>query len=123
MNRRVAGLLALAGLFALASCTVGPKYSKPSVPMTPAFKEPPPASFKENGNWKAAQPEDSTLRGKWWEIFNDPHLNGLEEQLDPSNLDLKVAEARFRQARAAVRFNRSSLYPTVSTQPLSLIHI
>ncbi|MGA8595622.1 MAG: efflux transporter outer membrane subunit [Bryobacteraceae bacterium] len=117
MNRRVAGLLALAGLFALASCTVGPKYSKPSVPMTPAFKEPPPANFKESGNWKAAQPEDSTLRGKWWEIFNDPHLNELEEQLDPSNLDLKVAEARFRQARAAVRFNRSSLYPTISTQP------
>jgi NodT family efflux transporter outer membrane factor (OMF) lipoprotein len=117
MNRLVTGLPVVAGLLALASCTVGPKYSKPPVPMTPAFKEPPPANFKGSGNWKPAQPDDSTLRGKWWEIFNDPELNALEEQLDPSNLDLKVAEARFRQARAAVRFNRAAQYPTISTAP------
>jgi NodT family efflux transporter outer membrane factor (OMF) lipoprotein len=41
----------------------------------------------------------------------------LEEQLTASNQDLKVAEARFRQARAMIRFNRSEEFPTISTSP------
>jgi NodT family efflux transporter outer membrane factor (OMF) lipoprotein len=57
------------------------------------------------------------LRGKWWEIFGDPQLNALEEELTISNQDLKVAEARFRQARAMIRFNRSAEFPTISTSP------
>jgi len=101
----------------LASCTGGPKYGKPSVPMTPAYKEPPPDSFKEGGAWKGAQPRDQMLRGNWWEMFGDPQLNALEEQLTISNQDLKAAEARFREARALIRFNRASEFPTISTGP------
>ena len=101
----------------LGGCMVGPKYVKPTVPMAPAFKEQPPQSFKESDGWKPAQPGDQTLRGKWWEIFGDPQLNALEEELTPSNQDLKVAEARFRQARAMIRFNRSVEFPTISTSP------
>src|SRR6202041_4112366 len=41
----------------------------------------------------------------------------LEEQLTVSNQDLKVSEARFRQARAMIRFNRSAEFPTISTSP------
>jgi len=41
-----------------------------------------PTQFKENEGWTVAQPADSKLHGKWWEIFNDPELNALEEQLD-----------------------------------------
>jgi NodT family efflux transporter outer membrane factor (OMF) lipoprotein len=101
----------------LGGCMVGPKYVKPSVPMAPAFKEPPPQSFKESDGWKPAQPGDQALRGKWWEIFGDPQLNELEEEVTQSNQDLKVAEARFRQARAMIRFNRSAEFPTISTSP------
>jgi NodT family efflux transporter outer membrane factor (OMF) lipoprotein len=104
-------------VLSLASCTVGPKYATPSVPTVPAFKEQPPDSFKESNGWKPAQPADQKLRGKWWEIFGDRQLNALEEQVDPANQDLKAAEARFREARAAIRFNRSSEYPTISTNP------
>jgi NodT family efflux transporter outer membrane factor (OMF) lipoprotein len=96
---------------------VGPKYVKPTVPMAPAFKEQPPQSFKENDGWKPAQPGDQALRGKWWETFGDPQLNELEEEVTQSNQDLKVAEARFRQARATIRFNRSAEFPTISTSP------
>jgi hypothetical protein len=92
----------------LSGCMVGPKYVKPTVPMAPAFKEQPPESFKEVDGWKPAQPGDQTLRGKWWEIFGDSQLNALEEELTVSNQDLKVSEARFRQARAMIRFNRSA---------------
>jgi NodT family efflux transporter outer membrane factor (OMF) lipoprotein len=96
---------------------VGPKYVKPTAPTAPGFKEQPPESFKESDGWKTAQPGDQALRGKWWETFGDPQLNALEEEVTVSNQDLKVAEARFRQARAMIRFNRSAEFPTISTSP------
>jgi NodT family efflux transporter outer membrane factor (OMF) lipoprotein len=96
---------------------VGPKYVKPTAPVAPAFKEQPPESFKGSDGWKPAQPSDQALRGKWWEIFGDPQLNALEEEVTLSNQDLKVSEARFRQARAMIRFNRSAEFPTISTSP------
>ena len=101
----------------LSGCMVGPKYVKPTAPMAPGFKEQPPESFKESDGWKTAQPHDQALRGNWWEIFGDPQLNALEEEVTLSNQDLKVAEARFRQARAMIRFNRSAEFPTISTSP------
>jgi NodT family efflux transporter outer membrane factor (OMF) lipoprotein len=116
MNPRV-GLLCVAMAVLLASCTVGPKYTKPSVPAAPAYSEQPPASFKEMNSWQAAQPSDSQIRGSWWELFGDPELNALEEQVPLANQTLKIAEANFRQARAFIKFNQSQLYPTVSVAP------
>jgi NodT family efflux transporter outer membrane factor (OMF) lipoprotein len=113
MNRKSA-FAAVAMAMLLASCTVGPKYSKPLVPSTPAYSEQPPLSYTEAQGWKNANPSDNVLRGKWWEIFGDADLNVLEEQVAPANQSLKVAEANFRQARAQIQFNRSNLYPTVS---------
>ena len=101
----------------LSGCMVGPKYVKPTVATAPAFKEQPPESFKEVDGWKPAQPDDQTFRGNWWEIFSDPQLNALEEELTVSNQNLKVSEARFRQARSMIRFNRSQEFPTISTLP------
>jgi len=56
--------LACLAFLALSGCMVGPKYTAPSAPLTPAFKEPGPASFKEMAGWKTAQPGDQTIRGK-----------------------------------------------------------
>jgi len=89
-----------------AGCMVGPDYSKPSVPMT--------AAYKEDHGWKLAQPRDDIPRGKWWEIFGDPQLNALEEQVSVANQNVKVAEAHFRQARALIGFARAGLFPTVT---------
>jgi NodT family efflux transporter outer membrane factor (OMF) lipoprotein len=117
VNRQCAfAIVCFISLF-LGGCTVGPKYVKPTVPMAPGFKEQPPESFKESDGWKTAQPRDQALRGNWWEIFGDPQLNALEEEVTLSNQDLKVAAARFRQARAMIRFNRSAEFPTISTSP------
>ncbi len=85
--------------------------------MTLAYKEEAPDSFKELNQWQPAHPADQTSRGNWWAIFGDPDLNKLEEQVAGSNQNLKVAEARFREARAAIRFNRASQFPTISTAP------
>src|SRR5271169_3777569 len=92
-------------------CTVGPKYVRPTPPA------PIPATFKEAEGWKPVQPSEQTLRGNWWELFGDPQLNTLEEQVNISNQDLKAAEARLRQARALIRVNRASESPTISTAP------
>ncbi len=96
---------------------VGPKYSKPPVPVAPAFSEEPPTSFTESAGWKQAQPADTTLRADWWQLFGNAELNGLEAQIDPSNQNLKAAEARFREARSMIQLNRANLYPTISTAP------
>jgi NodT family efflux transporter outer membrane factor (OMF) lipoprotein len=105
-------------LLFLAGCEVGPKYVKADAPTTPAYKEAPPESFKEADNqWKPAQPGDQTLKGNWWEVFGDAQLNSLEEQLTISNQDLKVAEARLREARAVVKYNRAAQFPTISVGP------
>ena len=105
-------IIALAGVLLLSSgCMVGPKYHTPTAPIAAAFKEPPPAG------WKEAQPNDGLLRGKWWEIYNDPQLNALEEQVSISNQNVLAAEAQFREAKAAVRIARSALFPTVSAAP------
>jgi len=73
-----------------------------------------PAAYKEVGNWKPAQPNDQNLGGEWWKIFQDPQLDALELQVNVSNQNLKAAEAQFRQARAALRYNRADYYPTVT---------
>jgi NodT family efflux transporter outer membrane factor (OMF) lipoprotein len=101
----------------LAGCMVGPKYQRPPVPVAPAFKEPPPESFKESDEWKRAHPDAEALRGNWWEMFGDAQLNTLEEQVTSSNQNLKMAEARFRQARTMVRYNRASEFPTIGVDP------
>ena len=100
-----------AALLVAASCAVGPKYRVPTAPMTPNFKEPPPAG------WKEAQPQDDKIRGNWWEMFCDPQLNALEEQVNISNQNIAVAEANFREARAAIKVARADLFPTLTVNP------
>jgi NodT family efflux transporter outer membrane factor (OMF) lipoprotein len=91
----------------LGACRVGPNYSRPSAPLSAKFKEPPPAG------WKEAEPGGAFLPAKWWEIYKDPVLNALEEQVSISNQNVLLAEAQYREAKAAAREARSALFPTV----------
>jgi NodT family efflux transporter outer membrane factor (OMF) lipoprotein len=109
-TRGLVSLAAMAGALAwFAGCSVGPDYVRP-----PAET---PASYKENTGWKVAQPRDELPRGKWWEIYNDPRLNSLEEQVDISNQNIVAAEANFRQALALIRVARGAYFPTVTGGP------
>ncbi len=101
----------------LSGCTVGPKYARPSAPLTPEFKESGPTTFKEMDGWKAAQPSDAEIRGNWWELFADSQLNALETQVDGANQTLKQAEANFRAARSAIGVSRSARAPSISVGP------
>ena len=98
--------LAAALCVMLAACAVGPDYVRPAAPV--------PEAYKEMGDWKVAQPGDTTIRGKWWSIFNDPQLNDLEEQVNISNQTVLAAEAQYRQAIALVQVARASYFPTVA---------
>src|SRR5580658_2950188 len=109
--KRLIVILGAFSMMLLAGCTVGPKYTRPNVPNAPVD------AFKETDGWKPAQPSDQFLRGNWWEMFGDPELNTLETQLTVSNQDLKMANARFVEARAMVHFNRAAQFPTISTAP------
>jgi NodT family efflux transporter outer membrane factor (OMF) lipoprotein len=111
--------LAGAAAFLLGGCMVGPKYVKPSVPLAPEYKEANPDAYKENANWHVAQPADAVTRGEWWKVFGDAELNTLEPQVAANNQNLKAADARFREARALIRFNHASLFPTVGTAPFA----
>ncbi|HEV2116077.1 MAG TPA: hypothetical protein VGR48_08645, partial [Terriglobales bacterium] len=71
------------GLLIAAGCTVGPRYSRPTAPVPPVYKE--------SGAWKQAQSSEQALGGDWWLIFNDPQLNALEQQVNISNQNLKAA--------------------------------
>ena len=108
---------ALCLLFFASSCRVGPEYKRPPAAAPPAYKELPPAGSPQASEWAPAQPSDALARGKWWEIYNDPELNALEEQVSLSNQNLMAAEAQFREAKLAVRIARSNLYPTISAAP------
>ena len=103
-------LLNCSSLFAaallLAGCTVGPNYHRPTAPGAPAFKEsavPIPPPNPPNGGWKQVAPNDSAIRPNWWEIYQDPELNKLEQQVAGSNQTLKASYEQYMQARAAIQ--------------------
>jgi NodT family efflux transporter outer membrane factor (OMF) lipoprotein len=103
--------LTLALCAVLGSCSFAPKYSRPNSP-TPS-----PAAFKEDADWKQAQPADAVNRGDWWSIFQDPMLDALETRVTSSNQDIKAAFARLQQARAQTRIARSAYFPTLTANP------
>jgi NodT family efflux transporter outer membrane factor (OMF) lipoprotein len=109
VHKIVTGSICVLSMLLVAGCTVGPKYHTPTAETPPAYKE--------VGDWKPAQPNDQNLGGNWWEVFQDPQLNALEQQVNVSNQNLKVAEAQYTQARALLRYFRADYFPTVTTAP------
>ncbi len=93
-------------LAAVAGCAVGPDYHRPAMAT--------PTAFKELAGWKAATPNDAAARAAWWEIFQDPLLNGLETQVAVSNQTLAQAAANYQIARQLARADRTTFLPTIS---------
>ena len=50
---------------------------------------------------------------QWWTIFGDPKLNSLIERAVQANLDLQIAEARIREARAQRLVVAAAAYPEI----------
>jgi NodT family efflux transporter outer membrane factor (OMF) lipoprotein len=107
-------------MIVLAGCKpVGPNYNKPGFTAPTAYKEtgapsvvPPPNPV--DGSWKPASPSDGMLRGKWWEVYNDPQLNKLEERIATNNQQLKQAMENYLAVRDQITVVRAGLFPTLS---------
>lgn len=99
-------------------CTLGPKYHRPTTPTpaAPIYKES-TVNFQDAPGWKVASPQEAMLRGKWWEIFNDPELNALEEQVNINNQNIKEFFENLMVARAEIREARAQYWPTITTNP------
>ena len=106
MNKLLHLSVVMIGLVMLFGCAAGPDYKRPPVPV--------PVEFKELKGWKEAQPRDDKIKTQWWEVFGDPLLNSLEEQVSISNQSLAQAEAQYRQARALVQGARANYFPVIS---------
>ncbi len=109
--------VALLGACVFTGCNFAPSYKRPATPNPGAFKELTPVTEKQVDGWKTAQPNDTALRGKWWEMFNDPQLNALEEQVDITNQTVAAALDNFLAARAIVKQNRAQYFPGITADP------
>jgi len=58
---------------------------------------------------------DSETLAQWWRSLNDSILSSLEERAVKGNLDLKIAQARIREARALRGISKADLFPTIDT--------
>ncbi|HEX6734475.1 MAG TPA: efflux transporter outer membrane subunit [Azonexus sp.] len=103
---------ALLASLVLAGCSLAPTYQRPAAAIPAAYKEAAPAPAA-GAPWKLAQPADAAARGDWWQVFNDPMLNDLEQQALAANQSLRAAAARLGQARALERNARAALFPQV----------
>lgn len=111
-------VIALGSLALLSGCRLGPPYHPPAAPAAtaPNYKES-PVNFQDAEGWKVASPQDAMLRGNWWEVFNEPELNTLEEQLNVDNQNIKVSFEQYMSARATIAEARSQFWPQISVGP------
>ncbi len=120
--RRTLVIIPALAALCLGGCRVGPLYTRPAATAQvppPVYKESPTQFADATGDaaWKVAQPGDAMLRGKWWEVYQEPELNALEDRLEVDNQNIKVAFENFMAARALIAEARAQLYPSVGTAP------
>jgi NodT family efflux transporter outer membrane factor (OMF) lipoprotein len=119
-NRIATPLLAGASLLLalVAGCNVGPRYHAPAPPTITAsnYKES-TVNFHDTDGWKVASPQDAMIRGNWWEVFHEPELNTLEDQLNNNNQNIKVSFENYMAARAEIAEARSQYWPTITANP------
>ncbi len=100
-------MVAVVSVSALAGCNLAPHYQVPTSTSLTAY-------FKGAPGWVVAQPADAVAKGEWWHLFNDPALDALEARVVITNQNVAAARAAYDQARALVRQDRATLFPTVS---------
>ncbi len=105
------------GILLLGGCAVGPDYHRPDAPVPTAFKE--AGGLPGSIAWQPAQPKDGTPgnKGKWWEVYHDPVLNALEEQVAISNQNVLYYDALYREAKATIGVARAAGMPNLTASP------
>jgi len=99
----VASCSVVAGLLFLCGCAVGPNYHAP--------KTKAPAQWNES--LAGGETNSAITTTEWWTNFNDSELDSLVGRAVRSNLDLRIAQARVREARAQYGIASADLWPTL----------
>jgi NodT family efflux transporter outer membrane factor (OMF) lipoprotein len=105
---RSVSCICLSSTLLIAGCTQVPAYQRPSSSL--------PQGFKEEPGWRPAAPADGKRRAEWWTWLGDTELDALQGRVLVSNQNLAAATAAYDQARAAVREQRSALFPSLDLQ-------
>ena len=106
--RRIARMGAVC--LVVAGCAVGPDYQRPQTEVPSAWEGVTPPIPSETSVANA----NPVVLVEWWKAFDDPTLSSLVERAVAANLDIRLAEARIRQARAARGVAAAGLWPTVN---------
>lgn len=88
----------------LSGCAVGPDYHAPQTSLAPGYQE---KLTVTNGQTNARLDQ-------WWQLFHDAELNSLIREATLSNYDIRIAQARVREARAQTGIARSTLLPSAN---------
>lgn len=96
-------------MLVLSGCMLGPDYVRPEQELPGVYQH-------AMEGWKTAAPGQTDSSGDWWQLYQDPELAGLLEQLEQGNQNLAAAEAAWREARAALGGSRSALYPSLGVE-------
>lgn len=102
---RLAVWICISVLMLHTGCRVGSKYNPPVIDSPQEWK---------NGT---AEPSDACYADYWWEVFDDPLLNSLEQEVLSKNYDLKLAFNRIQEARGLMNAAKSDLYPKLFLNP------
>ncbi|MGB7129896.1 MAG: efflux transporter outer membrane subunit [Candidatus Sulfotelmatobacter sp.] len=112
--------LSLAGL---SACAVGPNYKRPAADVpgmyrgsTDGASANPDTTSQRAQSGPAAAEHASTSLGdeKWWEVFQDPQLQGLIRTALKNNYDVRIAATRVLGAQAQLGITRADQLPSLS---------
>jgi NodT family efflux transporter outer membrane factor (OMF) lipoprotein len=98
--------MAFAACLLLSACNLAPDYEVPKIEQ--------PAAFKETGPWIESTEQSALPRERWWTLYDDPVLNGLEDRIETANPTLAQAVARYDAARGYLEQAQSSTLPTLA---------
>ena len=108
MRLNMKTLLTLTLALLVAGCKVGPNYRTPQSAI--------PAGFSGAARAGSLTNDPSVPLAEWWTVFNDAQLTTLIRSAAASNLDVRIAEARVREARAQRGVTHSGLFPQVGSR-------
>jgi len=114
--KRMTTLLLL--MLLTCGCAVGPNYRRPKVDVPAAYGGAPsldPAQAQQSASHPAPQPSEVCFGDqKWWEVFQDPELQGLIRTAIQNNYDVRIAAARILEAQAQLGITRADQLPTIA---------
>ncbi|BAU39629.1 secretion system type I outer membrane efflux pump lipoprotein NodT [Acetobacter pasteurianus NBRC 101655] len=107
-NAQRTGALAL--VFMLAGCMVGPDYKKPDTWSPSQWQR---AADKDTSQLLSV-PTTQAPDPQWWAIFNDSELTSLEKRLADQNLDVQQATEQFAVSRGQLLLAGAERFPDLA---------